>query len=237
MERVPCQAPADARRIAPRENKINPNSHVVCGLRTAGHRVIALGRAARRRVKARRPRVGTTRGRSEAKSLEAPSTAPIIECAMAGARDCCAHSYARRGRRRLTNSPAWRGKICPVISMDSLVAVLVIASVVGGWWYVQYRVLGRRIWSPLWLAFSTTAAAVVFAVSGAIGYRLNKHERFVDGAWAGRVVWSQVAMGVVAGLIAAYFLVEGQSAADSRPRLGLAPPRPLTAMIFVDVAS
>jgi hypothetical protein len=79
-----------------------PDLHLVCGCHTAGHRVGALPGAAQRRVKARRPRVGTTRGRSEAKSLDATSTARRIEWAMAGPRD-----FAFK-RDAVTEPASWR---------------------------------------------------------------------------------------------------------------------------------
>ncbi len=62
---------------------------------------------------------------------------------------------------------------------------------------------------PLWPALSATAAAILFAVTGAIGYRLGKQERFVHGAWAGHVIWSEIAMGAAIGLVAVYFWSKG----------------------------
>ena len=94
--------------------------------------------------------------------------------------------------------------------MNQLIAVLTIVAFVSGSCYLQYRVSRGRMWSPLWLAFSASAAAMLFGVTGLIGYTLNKHDRFVDGtAWAGRVIWSQVVAGIVAAIVAAYFWRKG----------------------------
>jgi hypothetical protein len=37
------------------------------------------------------------------------------------------------------------------------------------WTLFLYRSSGGRMWSPLWLAFTSTALAVVFLVAGVVG--------------------------------------------------------------------
>jgi hypothetical protein len=87
--------------------------------------------------------------------------------------------------------------------MASLSAVLVILGIVAfvaGWWYLEYRVGRGRRFSPLWMAFSFTAAAVLFLTTGVAGYVLDKQDRF---AYTGEVIWSQVAIGLGAAVLAA----------------------------------
>lgn len=56
------------------------------------------------------------------------------------------------------------------------------------------------------MAFSASAAAVLFVVAGAAGYTLDRHTRFVaDTRWTGHVIWSEVGIGLVAALVAAFF--------------------------------
>lgn len=62
-------------------------------------------------------------------------------------------------------------------------------------WFVQYGPHGVR--RPLWPAFSSTLASVVFLSAGAFGYNLSTPERFVEGtAWRDGVIWWQVWIGV-----------------------------------------
>ena len=94
--------------------------------------------------------------------------------------------------------------------MNQLIAVLAIVAFVGAGCYMQFRMSRGRMWSPLWLVFSTSAAAGLFGITGLIGYSLSKHDRFVAGTpWAGHVIWPQLAAGIVAALIAAYFWRRG----------------------------
>jgi hypothetical protein len=101
--------------------------------------------------------------------------------------------------------------------MAQLIAVLFIVALVVGWWFVQFKVSGGRAFSSPWLAFSATAVALLFSVAGLSGYTLGRHERFSDGAWTGSVIWPQVAIGGVAGVIALYFWRK-TLAARSTPR-------------------
>ena len=89
--------------------------------------------------------------------------------------------------------------------MDAVIAVLFIIALVGGWWLLMFKMNGGRAWSAPWLAFSSTGMAVVFTIAGAIGYPLGRQQRFADPTWAGHVIWPQVAVGVVAAVLAVYF--------------------------------
>lgn len=88
--------------------------------------------------------------------------------------------------------------------MDRIVAVsAVMLALAAGVWF-QYRLSRGRMWTPLWLSFSATAAAILFAVSGVIGYNLSRHSAFVNGtAWSGGVIWWEVGIGVALAFIAA----------------------------------
>jgi hypothetical protein len=75
----------------------------------------------------------------------------------------------------------------------------------------------QRKWSPLWLAFTTTAAAAVFLVSGSIGYSLDRRTRFFAGAeWADTVLWWEVGVGVALVPLALYFWRLGLRDIDAR---------------------
>ena len=89
--------------------------------------------------------------------------------------------------------------------MAHLIAVLFIVTLVVGWGFVQFRISRGRAFSAPWLAFSATAAALFFSVTGLSGYTLSKSERMAHGAWTGSILWHQVAAGAVVGLIALYF--------------------------------
>ena len=89
--------------------------------------------------------------------------------------------------------------------MDALIAIVPLAAFVGLWWFTFHKASGGRIWSPLWMAFSATAGAILFIVAGALGYTLNRHDRFVAGtAWSDSVIWWQVAVGLALVPLAAY---------------------------------
>ncbi len=93
--------------------------------------------------------------------------------------------------------------------MDS-VPVLTFVALLAAWNIFLYKRSGGRAWSPLWMAFSTTAAAVLFLVAGTIGYTLSRHDRFVaDTAWAGGVIWWEIGVGLGAAILAAYFWRKG----------------------------
>jgi drug/metabolite transporter (DMT)-like permease len=94
--------------------------------------------------------------------------------------------------------------------MDRVIPVLVIVVLALGWNLLVYKQSAGRMWNPLWIAFSLTALAVLFVGAGAIGYTLDKHDRFVaHTAWAGQVIWSEITVGFFAGLVALYFWRKG----------------------------
>ena len=75
----------------------------------------------------------------------------------------------------------------------------------------------RRSRSPLWLGFSTTAASALFLVAGLIGFNLDRRARFFAGTpWTNRVIWWEVAVGVVLVPIAIYLLRLGARDIDRR---------------------
>jgi hypothetical protein len=94
--------------------------------------------------------------------------------------------------------------------MDRVIAVLPVLAFVLGWHWFFYKQSDGRIWSPLWIAFSTTAAAALYLVAGTIGYTLDRHQRFIaHTAWTGGVIWSEIATGLGMALVAAYFWRKG----------------------------
>ena len=99
--------------------------------------------------------------------------------------------------------------------LASLLAGAVIVVLIGWWWHFHFWSKSpgaRRSQSPLWLGFSTTAASALFLVAGIIGFRLDKHSRFVAGtAWTNGVIWWEVAVGLVLVPLAIYFLRRGVS--------------------------
>jgi len=94
--------------------------------------------------------------------------------------------------------------------MDRVIPVLLVLALVLGWNVLIYKQSAGRMWHPLWIAFSLTALAVISVGAGAIGYTLDRHDRFVaHTAWAGHVIWSEIAVGCFTGLLALYFWRKG----------------------------
>lgn len=90
--------------------------------------------------------------------------------------------------------------------MSAVLAILVLVAFLAAWWRFLYVRSGRRLWRPLWLAFTATFAAVLFLVTGSIGYTLDRHARFVNGvAWSDSVIWWQISVGLAAAIVAALF--------------------------------
>ena len=88
--------------------------------------------------------------------------------------------------------------------LSGIVTVVAIVAFVVGVTWAQYRWTNGRMWSAQWLAFSFTAFGALFLVTGAIGYRLGKHARFLaPNAWQDGVVWLQVGLGAVMLAVAA----------------------------------
>jgi hypothetical protein len=94
--------------------------------------------------------------------------------------------------------------------MDRVIVVLTFVALLAAWNLFLYMQSGSRAWSPLWMAFSTTAAAVLYLVAGTIGYTLSRHDQFVaHSAWTGGVIWWEVGVGLGTALLAAYFWRKG----------------------------
>lgn len=94
--------------------------------------------------------------------------------------------------------------------MDRVIPLLMIVALIAAWNVFLYKRSDGRAWSPLWMAFSTTAAAALFLVAGTIGYTLSKHDRIVaHTAWAGGVIWWEIGVGFGAALLAVYFWRKG----------------------------
>jgi hypothetical protein len=88
--------------------------------------------------------------------------------------------------------------------MDRVVSLLIVVAVLVAWlWLVPAGARSRRQ-SPLWGAFTATAAAILFVTAGAVGYKLNHGLPFtVTSAWTRSVIWSQVWVSLAAALAAA----------------------------------
>ena len=94
--------------------------------------------------------------------------------------------------------------------MEPVLPVVAVLALFAAWVVFLYKRSGGRVWSPLWMAFSTTTTAALFLVAGFLGYTLNRHTRFVDGtAWTGEVIWWQIGVGAVATAAAVFFWRKG----------------------------
>ena len=102
--------------------------------------------------------------------------------------------------------------------MNALVFGLAAVAIAAIWVFMYGRQDRKH---PLWMAFATTFAAVVLLVSGAAGFNLNTHHRFVAGTqWSDTVVWSQIWIGIAASPVAAFFWRRGlrKLRAETSPR-------------------
>jgi hypothetical protein len=80
---------------------------------------------------------------------------------------------------------------------------------------------GDRYWNPLRLAFTLTFVCLLFLVSGAAGYRLQRGAPlFSETRWTGAVIWPQVNVGLVFLLGAAYCWREAIRETDRRLKRG-----------------
>ena len=87
--------------------------------------------------------------------------------------------------------------------MEPLIAVLAMTALLAGGTWFQYRLSKGRMWHPLWLAFSTTSAAILFVVAGGVGYQLERRNALLAAnRWAGEVIWWQVGLGAIFAAIA-----------------------------------
>ena len=92
--------------------------------------------------------------------------------------------------------------------LSYLVVVAVIAIVIA--WSWQFHFWSRRSRSPLWLGFSAAGTSALFLIAGLIGWNLSKHSRFVAGSgWTERVIWWEVAVGLVLVPVAVHLLRRG----------------------------
>src|SRR3954452_15261253 len=104
-------------------------------------------------------------------------------------------------------------------SVERVIPLLIIAALVIGWNLWTYKHAAGPVRRPLWTAFSASAAAVLYAGAGLIGYTLDRHDRFVaHTAWAGHVIWSEVAIGLLAAGVAVYFWRRAVIASRFQPR-------------------
>src|SRR6185312_16789275 len=75
-------------------------------------------------------------------------------------------------------------------TVDRVIPIVVIVAAVALWWWFLQVHSGGRARSPLWMAFSLTAASMLYLVAGFVGYTLDRHDRFVARtAWTGSVIW------------------------------------------------
>ena len=81
---------------------------------------------------------------------------------------------------------------------------IVIGSLVFGVWIALGILWRRRLRTrPFQAAFSATAAAGLFLVTGLVGYSLR--HGFFHGIWTGTVVWWEIRLGLLFSILAAYF--------------------------------
>ncbi|MEO8076780.1 MAG: hypothetical protein ABI818_10650 [Acidobacteriota bacterium] len=94
--------------------------------------------------------------------------------------------------------------------MEKVIPVLAMVGVLAAWQFFFYKQSDGRIFSPLWMAFGTTTASLVFIVGGMIGYNLDRHDRFVAGtAWAGKPIAWEIWSGVAFAIVATYLWRRG----------------------------
>ena len=87
--------------------------------------------------------------------------------------------------------------------MEAAVAVVVMVASIAAWNFFLYKQSGGRMWNPFSMALTATATAILFVVSGSIGYTLSRHDRFVaQTAWTDGVIWPQLWVGFAVGTLA-----------------------------------
>jgi hypothetical protein len=90
--------------------------------------------------------------------------------------------------------------------VEPLFALLTVGTLFGAGAWLQARLSKGRTWSPLWLAFSTTSAALLFLVAGSVGFRLDRHTVFLLGSrWSDTVIWWEVGWGAIFAGLAVIF--------------------------------
>jgi membrane protein implicated in regulation of membrane protease activity len=101
--------------------------------------------------------------------------------------------------------------------VGDLIAVLFVVGLTAIWWRFFYVRSDRRMYSPVWLAFTTTFTAALFLITGSIGYTLSALARMRAGTpWTGEVIWWQVGIGLVMSMAAVYFWWRGSREIDRR---------------------
>jgi hypothetical protein len=101
--------------------------------------------------------------------------------------------------------------------MAAVVSVLALVAVISAGTWFQYRLSRGRMWSSLWMAFSTTATSGLFIVAGITGLNLSKHARFATGAGASsRVIWWEVGTGLALAVVSLVFWRQGIRSARKR---------------------
>lgn len=86
-----------------------------------------------------------------------------------------------------------------------------LLALVALWWRILHSHSGGRIWSPLWTAFSTTAAAILFLGTGLSGYGRTVE---ASARWSDAVVWREVGVGIALIPIALFLWRKGLRQAD-----------------------
>lgn len=94
--------------------------------------------------------------------------------------------------------------------MAWLVTLITIVALIAAWAVFLDAQSQGRVWTPLWTAFSTTLVAVLFLVSGTVGYAFGKSQHLLASTrWTGEVIWWQVGVGLGSALIAAVLWRKG----------------------------
>ena len=94
--------------------------------------------------------------------------------------------------------------------MAWLLTLVTIIALIAAWALFLDAQSEGRVWTPLWTAFSTTLVAVLFLVTGTVGYAFGKGDRLVSATrWTGEVIWWQIGVGVGSALIAAVLWRKG----------------------------
>ncbi len=94
--------------------------------------------------------------------------------------------------------------------MEAVVAVSAVVAVVSAGIWFQYRLSRGRMWTPLWMAFGTTAASLMFLVAGTMGHNLSRRERFLTGADVSQgIIWWEVGIGAALAALSLFFWRRG----------------------------
>jgi hypothetical protein len=97
------------------------------------------------------------------------------------------------------------------MTMTTVLIVAGMIALVAGWNLFVLRVSDRRLWNPLWIAFTLTAVSLFYGAAGVLGYEVPRHNPFIDHpvVWVGHVVWAQVALASAIALASAFFWWRG----------------------------